>query len=228
MAEHVVEPPQPRSPLLHLAPVRAPGRADGQGDPLPPQGAEDGPDAAQLLEPVEDQPDPATDLLIGVEVQSTRRQPHVAERRPDEQLAALGLVELASFQPAAHGHELDFADHPLQAQKEPVVGIARVVDPVLIRQQDPEDGADIEEVMPVLMGPGQPAHLQPQDEADVVQGHLGDQPLEPGAAVRAPATLPLVVIDDQHPLRRPAEGHGPVDQAVLTRRRFPVVKHLLG
>src|SRR4051794_8358586 len=37
MADHVVDPPQPRRPKLHLAPVRALGHADGQADTLPPQ-----------------------------------------------------------------------------------------------------------------------------------------------------------------------------------------------
>ena len=62
----------------------------------------------------------------------------------------------------------------------------------------------------------------------MVQSHLGDQPLEPGPAACPAATLSLVVIDDQHPLLGPAEGHGPVGQAILPRRRFAVVEHLLG
>ena len=34
----------------------------------------------------------------------------------------------------------------------------------------------------------------------MVQGHLGDQPLEPRPSVRTSATLPLVLINDLHPL----------------------------
>jgi hypothetical protein len=39
--------------------------------------------------------------------------------------------------------------------------------------------------MPVAAGPGQPAHLQPEHKADVVEADLGEQALEAGATLGA-------------------------------------------
>src|SRR4030095_7269416 len=60
----------------------------------------------------------------------------------------------------------------LQSQQQPVVVIGRVLEPVLVGQQGPEEGAQLQELMPVLVGAGQAAHLQAEDNADVVEANL--------------------------------------------------------
>ena len=56
--------------------------------------------------------------------------------------------------------------------------IGRVVEPILVGEQDAEHRTQFDELMPVLARAGQPAHLQAEDQADVVQTHLGQQSLE--------------------------------------------------
>ena len=50
-----------------------------------------------------------------------------------------------------------------QAEQEPVVVVGRVVDRVGIGQQHAEPGAQLEQLVPVAIGAGQPAHLQAED-----------------------------------------------------------------
>ena len=118
------------------------------------------------------------DLLVGVQRQAAGRRLDVADRRVDDQLAAAGLVEFAADQAAADRMQLQFRDLALQAEHEPVVGVGRVVDAVLVGQQGAEEAADLQELVPVLAGPREAAHLQAQDQPDVVHADLGQQALE--------------------------------------------------
>ena len=78
--------------------------------------------------------------------------------------------------------------------------------------------------MPVLVGARQPAHLQAEDQPDVVEGDLGQQALEAGPPLDRLATLAEVVVDGEDPVARPAQRHGPVGQGVLAGGGLPVVE----
>ena len=67
--------------------------------------------------------------------------------------------------------------------------------------------------MPVAIGAGQSAHLQAEDQPDVVEGDLGQQPLETGPALDRLAALAQVVVDGGDAIGRPAEGDGAVGRA---------------
>ena len=122
-------------------------------------------------------------------------EPDVADRGRAEQLAAAGLVQLALVHPLLEDVKLRLAHHPVQAEQEPVVVVGRVVDPVGVGQQHAEAGAQLQQLVPVLARAGQPAHLQAEDQPDVVEGDLGQQPLEAGPALDRLAALAQVVVD---------------------------------
>ena len=82
--------------------------------------------------------------------------------------------------------------------------------------------------MPVLVGARQAAHLQAEDDADVVQADLGEQVLEAEPALGRLPAAPLVLVHDFHAALGPAQGGGPMHQAVLPVRRLAVLEHLLG
>ena len=124
--------------------------------------------------------------------------------------------------------QLRLAHRALEPQQQPVVVIGRVVEPVLVGQQGPEDGAQLQELVPVLVGARQAAHLQAEDDADVVQADLGEQVLEAEPALGRLPAPPLVFVHDLDAALGPAQGGRPVDQAVLPARRLAVVEHLLG
>ncbi len=60
--------------------------------------------------------------------------------------------------------------------------------------------------MPVLAGAGQAAHLQAEDEADVIQSDLGQKSLEAEAALGGLAAEAEVVVDDGNVLGWPAQS----------------------
>ena len=82
-------------------------------------------------------------------------------------------------------------------------------------------------MVPVLAGPGQPAHLQPEDQPHPIQGDLGEQPLEPRPAFDRLPALAQVVVDHLDLRPRPAQVDGPVGQGVLAGGGFLMVEDLL-
>lgn len=106
--------------------------------------------------------------------------------------------------------------------------VSGIVQAVGVGQQGPEDGAQFEELMPVLVGARQATHLQAEDDADVVEADLGEQVLEAGPALGRLPAAPLVLVHDFHTVARPAQRGGAIRQAVLPVRRLAVIEHLLG
>ena len=106
--------------------------------------------------------------------------------------------------------------------------VGRVVDRVGVGQEHAEAGAELEQLVPVAVGAGQPAHLQAEDQADVVEGDLGQEPLEAGPALDRLAALAQVVVDRRDAVAGPAEGDGAVGQGVLAGGGLLMVDHLLG
>ena len=113
---------------------------------------------------------------------------------------------------------------PVRPEEQAVRVLGRVVHPVGVGEQDAEPGAELEQVVPVLAGPGQPAHLQAEDQPDAVQGDLGEQPLEARPAFDRLAALAQVVVDHLDLRPRPAQGDGAVGQGVLAGGGFLVVE----
>src|SRR5271166_3652131 len=116
-----------------------------------------------------------------------------------EELAALCLVQPTSFQAVSHRNKLKFADGALQAEQEPVVGIPGIIDTILVRQQCPKDSTHLQKIMPILVVAGDAAHLDSQDQADMLHGNFGEDSLKSTPLVGCPAAQSLIVVDDQDP-----------------------------
>src|SRR3954454_6261583 len=82
--------------------------------------------------------------------------------------------------------------------------------------------------MPIPTRAGQPAQLDAEDDPDVVERHLGQQPLEARPAGDGPAAAALVLVDDGHAVRRPAQIRGAAAEVVLQVGRLAVLMDLLG
>ena len=145
-----------------------------------------------------------------------------------KELAALGLVQPASLQSISHSNKLEFADRSLQTEQEPVVGVLRVVDAVLVREDRPEDGAHLQEIVPILVVAGDAAHLDPEDQADMLHGNFGQEALEPGPLVGRPTALALIIIDDHDAIPGPSQGDRMVGEGILPFPRLAMVEDLLG
>ena len=201
-------------------PVRQPDVVGGQVD-------QHAVDRAPLLEQVEDQPDGRPHLLVGVERDLARRQPHVAARQVEEQLAAPGLGPASRVHAALEDVQLGLAHGALEAEQQAVVVGRRIVDAVAVGDERVEQGADLEQLVPVAAGAGEPRHLDPEHQADAAEPDLGHQPLEARPDLGRGAGAAEVVVDDHDPLAGPAELPGAFGQGVLEPGRLGMAADLL-
>ena len=219
---------QDRSPPLQVPAIGPVERTKPEPDVVADQVVEDAPGGADLVVLVEDQADDLADLLVGVHLDPFRGELDVAGGHAVKEFAALGLVQPASFQSIPHSNKLEFADRSLQTEKKPVVGILRVVDAVLVGEDRPEDGTHLQEIVPILVVAGDAAHLDPEDQADMLHGNFGQEALKSAPLVGRPAALSLIVIDDHDAIPGPPQGDRMVGEGILPFPRFPMVENLLG
>ncbi|HMF36059.1 MAG TPA: hypothetical protein VKF17_05445 [Isosphaeraceae bacterium] len=201
-------------------PLQSPGvrpalHPHAQLDVMPHQVAEHGADRTEFVELVEDQPDDELDLLVGVQGDPVAGQPDVAGGNHGEQLTTAGLVQPPVIEPLLQEVQLGLAHGPFQPHQQPIVVQGRVVDAVLVGQQGVENRAPLQKTIPVRVGPGQSTDLEAKDDSDVIEVHLGQEPLEAQSAVGGSAGFSLIVGDDDHPVGWPAPDDGEVAQAGL-------------
>jgi hypothetical protein len=114
----------------------------------------------------------------------------------------------------------------IKAEQEAVVVCAGIVESVLIGDEHAENGGQLEQLVPILAGAGQPAHLRPEDEAQVVQADLGQEPLKADAVSGRAAAVSEVVVDHQDGLWPPPEIVNLAGELVLEVGRLPVFEDL--
>src|SRR5205085_4337436 len=81
--------------------------------------------------------------------------------------------------------------------------------------------------MPVLVRTRQPAHLQTENDADMIEADFSEQTLKAEPAFHALAALTLVLIDQQHAFLGPPQRQGSLSKRVLPSRRFAMFLDLL-
>jgi hypothetical protein len=127
----------------------------------------------------------------------------------------LTLVQPTSFQSVSHSNELEFADLSLEAEQAPVFGILRVVNAVLVGQDRSEDGTHLQKIVPIPVVAGDPAHLDPQDQPDVLHFNLSQEAVKSASLDSRPTGLSLIVIDDHNAIPRPSQVDRELDEFVL-------------
>ena len=174
-------------------------------------------------EPVEHRADRAADRLIGVQQDLPGRlAPHQPGRQRDPQLAAGRLVPQPAEHPGAQHLQLSLGHGPLEAQEEPVIEHAGMIDAGLVADQGIGDPAQVQEPVPLGRGPGQPGDLQGQDDTDLPERDLLGQLGEPGPGRQPRPAHAQVSVDDADRAARPAQRVGPAHQVVLAQGRFTV------
>ena len=169
---------------------------------------------------------PRAHLLVRIQHHFTGQTAHQPGRQRHRQLAAAGLGDPPGPHPLLDQVQLSLADGALQAQQQPVVVLGRVIDAVQVAQQRPGQRAQLQQLMPLPARPGQPGHLDAQHDAHMIQPHLRDQPREARTRVGAGGRMPQVLIDHQHPRRRPPQRDRALGQPVLQPRGLGVIGHL--
>ena len=160
----------------------------------------------------------------GIELDPPVLAPDEARRQREAERAAAGLAVPGGETALAEEVELVFGHRALQAEQQPVVHQARVVDTVRIDDQGAGQRAEIDQMMPVAPIARQPRRLEAEHRADGTGAEFGDQALEAGARGEAGARAAEVVVD--HGDGREAGGARGIGEGVLPLLALEVAEHL--
>jgi hypothetical protein len=81
--------------------------------------------------------------------------------------------------------------------------------------------------VPVPVVAGDTAHLDAEDQADMLHGHLGQEALKTVPAVGPTTGQALIVVDDQDAIPGPAQGDRVVGEGILALPRLAMIEDLL-
>ena len=167
-------------------------------------------------------------LLVGIELQFAVGPDDIARRRLPQPFAATTPIQATGLHPLLELVQFEAPHEALDRQDHPIIEVMWMIQSVLVGEQGVEGGADLDQTAAVLVFAGQAVDLEAEDQADVAQGDLREQPGEIVAAGGGGAGAALVAIEDADPLRGPAPGEGPLLELGLDLGRFAVALDLLG
>ena len=156
---------------------------------------------------------------VGIEHDPSRRVIDQADREWCLQLAAASFGQDPALQAGADEVQLGFGHRALEPEQQPVVELARVIEPVLVEDQRVGHRADLQEPVPVGVVAREPGDLEAEHDPGVSHPDLGHQPLESLAVCGRGAGLALVGVDHDDLLDLPAERDRPLPERVLALTR---------
>jgi hypothetical protein len=178
-------------------------------------------------EALEHRADGAADRLVRVQQDLPGPlAPDQPGRQLDPQLAAGSLAAQPAEHPGPQHLELCLGHGALEAQQEPVIEHAGMVDAGLVGDQGVGDPAQIEQAIPLGRGAGQPGDLQRQHDPDLPERYLHGQLGEPGTGRQPGPADTQVSVDDTDRRARPAKLRSPSRQVVLAQRGLTVALNL--
>jgi hypothetical protein len=127
---------------------------------------------AQVFKGAKDEPDDLLHLFIWVELNFSRGAPDVADGQGELQFATPGFAQPPLVHALLQDMQFGFRHRSFQTKQEAVIVLRRVVHPIQVSNQGVKEGAQLQELMPVLVRACQPRHLYPEDHPDVIQAHL--------------------------------------------------------
>ncbi len=187
----------------------------GEGEPLGGEGLQGGPGRAGAGEGGEQAGDGVAHALVRVEDHAPGGVIDQADGQRHDEFAAAGLGELPAAQPCLEQVQLGFGHLPFEAKQEPVVEVARVIEPVLVEDQRLGERADLQQPVPVGVVAGQPGDLQPDHDPGLAHADVGDQALEAVTADGAGAGPAEILVDHGDLVQSPAQRDSPLPQPVL-------------
>ena len=174
--------------------------------------------ASELLEFVEQKPDDAADALVRIDLDLADLVPAIARRQDEPQLAAQRLRIPCRNAALTKEAQLVFGHRPLQPQQQPVIDQAGIVRAVRIDHQRADQGAQINQVMPVAPVPGQARGLEAEHGASKARADSSHQFLEAGALDQSGTGASQIVVD--HRDRSEAERARRLGKRVLPPLAF--------
>jgi hypothetical protein len=208
MLEHLTEGRSGRPPPVQRPLLRASSSAHRAPDMVAYEVVKKAIEGAPGIKRLEAQLDDRPCLRLGLQVDVARGEEHRSHWDARAQGAALGVVQAPPLQPLPPRLAFDLAHRALQTSSEAIIGIAGIVHPVLIGEEGAKQGAHRSHMRPVCRAARQPTHLQAEYDADMVQCHLREKPLEAMPILGRSAALPLILVNDQDAGCGPAQRDG--------------------
>jgi hypothetical protein len=171
-------------------------------------------------------PERILDPGIGVEHDMPGAVVDQAGRQAHPQLAAAGGRQLPAAQPGPDEMQFGLGHGAFEAEQQPVVELAGIVEAVLVADQRRGQRADLQQPVPVGVVAGQPGHLQAEYDPGPAHADLGDQVLEAFPVGGTGTGVPLVGVDGDDLGGGPAQRGGALAQRVLAGGGLGVVEDL--
>ena len=153
------------------------------------------PSAAERLELVEQQSDDAADALVRVHLDLPDLVPAITWWKTELQLASQRL-RIPRRKPAlAQQAQFIFGHSPLQSEQEAVIDQAGIVRPIRVDHQRSDQGAEIDQVVPVTPIARQARSFQAKHRANRTRADQGNQLLKAGTFDQSGSGATEIVID---------------------------------
>src|SRR5437899_4218167 len=195
---------------LQLSAFRSAQGAERQFNPMLPQVTRHAADAAQDCELLQDQTHRVLHLLVGIELQLAVRPDDIARRWLAQPFAATGSIQPSGLHALLELVQFETSQETLDRHDQTIVEIMGMVQAVFVGEQGVEGGTDLDQAATGLVFAGQAIDLKAEDQADVTEGDLGQDPGEIIAPGGAGAGAALIAIEDTNAFGGPApvEGSG--------------------
>src|SRR5271166_941227 len=181
--------------------------------------------ALKLGELRKDNPDGIFHLLVRVLLDPVASSLHVAGGDAKEQRAAARFLPQSLLRALPKQRQLQLAHRSLHAEQQAIIGMASIVDSVLVDDDGPDQSAELDQRMPVAAVAGEPGDFDREYGANAALADRRQQPLEArprDAAARAAE----IVVDDLD--GSPTELFGATSETVLAPQALLVVHKLIG
>src|SRR5262245_15194205 len=101
--------------------------------------------------------------------------------------------------------EFGFAHRAAKPQEQPIIILARVIDPILVNDESIGEGTDLNEAIPITTRTGQAGGFQTDHRACPSKPHFGNEMLKAGPPDGRSARLALVLVDDDNQMFWPPQ-----------------------
>src|SRR5258705_10174240 len=199
-------------------------RLDRQLDALLPQPDVHLSSTLQLGELGEDQLQGVLHAFVRILLYAIATDLHIAGSDTEDQRAAACLLLQRFLRALAEHREFELAHRALHAKQQPIVGMARIVESVLVDDERADQSTELDQRMPVAAIAGKTRRLDREHSADTAVADRCKQPLEAGT--RDAAAGPAEVVVDDFDVA-PAKLLGAIDEAVLAPSALMIMRELV-
>jgi hypothetical protein len=113
-----------------------------------------------------------------------------------------------------------------ESSEPPIIIRPRIIDPIFVDHQGIGQGTDLHEALPVAARTGQAGRFETPDGSRPTQADFGDERLKAVATGAGGPGTALVLVKDDHEMRRPSQVLGALSALILSCRTGRVVADL--